>query len=67
MEKQVVLFGAGASYGAREPRPPLGKELHQQVLRYFDKKYNELSAWEPDIWDPENVRQLLKNQLKNAS
>jgi hypothetical protein len=46
MEKQVVFFGAGASYGAREPRPPLGKDLHQWVLGYFETKWDELSGWE---------------------
>lgn len=30
------MFGAGASHGARCPRPPLGAELHVYVRRYLD-------------------------------
>lgn len=69
-----MIFGAGASYGAREPRPPLGKDLHQWVLRYFEKKYNELHLWENEPgteWENEPgseiVRQTLKGKLKNAT
>lgn len=74
MEKQVVFFGAGASYGAREPRPPLGIELHQRVLWHFEKIYEEMNTWENEPgteWENEPgseiVRQRLTNHLKNAS
>jgi hypothetical protein len=75
MENRVVLLGAGASNGAREePRPPLGKELHQRVLRYFEKTYNDWHRWENEPgtkWKYEHgseiVRQRLKDHLKNAS
>jgi hypothetical protein len=68
MITNVVIFGAGASFGARMPPtgPPLGKELHQWVLRYFEKKYNELHLWENEP-GTEIVRQRLKDHLKNAS
>jgi hypothetical protein len=65
MEKQVVFFGAGASYGAREPRPSLGKDLHQWVLQYLNKKikldWDFLEA-DGDI----QIIQYLKNKLKVA-
>jgi hypothetical protein len=66
MEKQVVFFGAGASYGAREPRPPLGKDLHQWVLKYFNKKYDELHDWEQGM-ESEIVRLKVKRYLENAT
>jgi hypothetical protein len=66
MRENVVIFGAGASYGAREPRPPLGKDLHQWVLGYFETKWDELSGWENE-WDTVIVRQTLKGKLKNAT
>ena len=66
MRENLVIFGAGASYGAREPRPPLGKDLHQWILGYFEKKYDELGEWEQE-WGTDNVRQILKGKLKNAT
>jgi hypothetical protein len=66
MRENVVIFGAGASYGAREPKPPLGKHLHQWVLRYFEKNYDELAQWEQE-WGTDIDRQILKDKLKNAT
>ena len=66
MRENVVIFGAGASYGAREPKPPLGKHLHQWALRYFEKKYDELAQWEQE-WGTDIDRQILKDTLKNAT
>ena len=36
--KEVVIFGAGASHGARNPRPPLGDSLHRYILKYLEAK-----------------------------
>ena len=45
--RRVVLFGAGASYGARsEPRPPLGHELLEYVADYLEEKVGELVEWD---------------------
>jgi hypothetical protein len=34
----LLVIGAGASHGARacDPRPPLGSQLAQYLLRWFD-------------------------------
>jgi len=45
--RKIVLFGAGASRGAREePSPPVGNELHEYVGKYLDKKFPELREWD---------------------
>lgn len=36
--QELFVFGAGASYGARTPRPPLGNNLHQYVRDYLAVK-----------------------------
>ena len=70
MEKvnRVVLFGAGASYGAREPRPPLGKDLHCYVLKYLQMAWDELSELEDgDGARTEEVRKKLEQLLEKES
>lgn len=71
--RRIVLFGAGASYGARaDPCPPLGTELHEYVGRYLGKKCSELREW--DSYDvttdsetaTHGVRYELKQLLANA-
>ncbi len=45
--RRVVLFGAGASYGARrEPRPCLGFQLHDYVRDYLKRVWSELNDLE---------------------
>lgn len=70
---KAVLFGAGASYGARpELRPPLGKYLHEYVARYLEKAWGELEEW--DSFDGNTAskpiryasRDRLKRLLKNT-
>ena len=62
MEKQVLFFGAGASYGARNsPSPPLGKCLHKWVLKYFYKKYDELEA----DWEQERGKDIIRSKIKD--
>lgn len=65
MEKTVFLFGAGASHGAREPRPPLGKDLHNYVLRYLNAAWDELSELDTEATDV-TIRRRLKELLTNA-
>lgn len=71
--RRIVLFGAGASYGARdELRPPLGHTLHEYVRRYLEKKFSELREW--DFYDVttdsvtacHGVRNKLKQLLAKA-
>lgn len=71
--RRIVLFGAGASYGARsEHRPPLGTGLLGYVERYLGKKFPELREW--DSYDvatdsmtaTQGVRNKLKQLLANA-
>lgn len=71
--RRIVLFGAGASHGARpEPCPPLGAQLHEYVGRYLRKKCSELRKW--DSYDvttdseaaTHGVRYKLKQLLANA-
>lgn len=65
---RVVLFGAGASYGAREPQPPLGKDLHCYVRKYLRKAWGELSEIEDgDGSRTEKVREKLEKLLKKES
>lgn len=68
---RVVLFGAGASHGAREPRPPLGKGLHCYVLKYLREAWiirKELNQIEDgDGTRTEEVRKKLEELLKKAS
>jgi hypothetical protein len=58
--KEVVIFGAGSSYGARIPRPPLGASLHHYILKYLDAKRRVDSPF-PDCVgrDIEKVTQKL--------
>ena len=70
MEKvnRVVLFGAGASHGAREPRPPLGKGLHCYVRKYLLKAWTELREIEDgDGSRTDEIRKKLEQRLKNES
>lgn len=66
MKKNVVILGAGASYGAREPKPPLGNTLHKWVLDYFREKYDELSDWE-NSGEEEINRKRIKKLLEEAT
>lgn len=72
MEKvnRVILFGAGASHGAREPRPPLGKHLHCYVLKYLQtaheqRELNELGDGDESRTEEvcKKLEELLKNEL----
>jgi hypothetical protein len=66
MEKRVVLFGAGASYGARpNPSPPMGKYLHKWVL----KNLNNLIKNDQDLLEADGklpITQKLKSRLEGA-
>lgn len=71
--RRIVLFGAGASHGARsEPCPPLGTQLHEYVGWYLRKKCSELREW--DSYDvttdsdtaTHGVRYELRQLLANA-
>lgn len=48
-KNEVVLFGAGASYGARDPHPPMGRELHCYVRQYLHKACGELGYLEDGV------------------
>lgn len=66
--RRVVLFGAGASHGAgREPRPPLGFQLHNYVRDYLKAVWSELN----DLEDSDGsrtcrVRKELDRRLDGA-
>lgn len=66
MKKQVAFFGAGASYGARNnPSPPLGQDLHTWVVKYFERKYDELDVWTKEPW-LESFRDEVIHDLNNS-
>ena len=63
--RRVVLFGAGASYGARpEPRPPLGYRLHKYVRDYLKASWSELNPLEDG--NGTQVRTELDRRLHGA-
>ena len=66
--RRVVLFGAGASYGARpEPRPPLGTQLHRYVQDYLKAAWSELNDLEDcDGTTTSRVRKELDCRLRGA-
>lgn len=71
--RRVVLFGAGASHGARdEARPPVGNKLHEYVAAYLEKKFRELREWDShdvttdSMTATHGVRNKLKQLLANA-
>ena len=71
--RKIVLFGAGASHGARSAdRPPLGNRLHEYVGTYLERKFHELREWDSydDTTDSETathgVRYELRQLLANA-
>lgn len=41
-KQELFIFGAGASYGARMPSPPLGNQLHAYVQAFLRAKWSEL-------------------------
>ncbi len=64
----VFIFGAGASYGARKPHPPLGKDLHRYVREYLCTAWEELGDLEDgDGTVTEKVRKELRELLDRAS
>ena len=67
MFERIILFGAGSSYGARKPSPPLGKWLHGCVKKYLKKKWDELDAFEDDGGLSEQVRQKLNQYLEDTT
>ena len=66
--RRVVLFGAGASYGARrEPRPRLGSQLHDYVRDYLKAVWSELNDLEDsDGTRTSRVRKELDRRLHGA-
>lgn len=65
--RRIMLFGAGASHGARlEHRPPLGTTLHDYVERYLGKKFSELREWDSyDVTtDSVTASHGVRNELK---
>lgn len=61
---KVFVFGAGASHGARTPSPPLGKDLHQYVLKYLWSTWRERHHLEEDDYPTtETVRLELRDHL----
>ena len=44
--QELFIFGAGASYGARTPRPRLGNLLHAYVQAFLHAKWSDLSYLE---------------------
>lgn len=71
--RRVVLFGAGASFGARpELDPPVGQNLHEYVGRYLEKKFPALREWDSydvttdSVTASHGVRNKLKHLLVKA-
>ena len=66
--RRVILFGAGASYGARrEPRPRLGSQLHDYVRDYLKAVWSELNDLEDsDGTRTSHVRKELDRRLQGA-
>jgi hypothetical protein len=71
--RRVVLFGAGASAGARsEPRPPLGHELLKYVADYLEEKVGELVEWDLSklkdriVTEPSRSFEHLANHLSSC-
>ena len=59
--KEIVVFGAGASHGARNPRPPLGADLHRYVLQYLDGVKKRDMPQEQRSSDIEDVTKILQS------
>ncbi|CAI4033909.1 hypothetical protein DNFV4_04351 [Nitrospira tepida] len=66
--KRVFLLGAGASHGARTPRPPLGTTLHQYLIRYLKAAWDELKQLEDDDGTiSSSVRDELQKHLASTT
>jgi hypothetical protein len=65
--RRVVVFGAGASHGSRDPRPPLGAELHVYVRKYLCAAWNELGCLEEGAEFPtDRIRRELRARLDDT-
>lgn len=66
--KRVFLLGAGASHGARTPRPPLGTTLHQYLIGYLKAAWDELKQLEEDDGTiSSSVREELQKHLASTT
>jgi hypothetical protein len=62
LKSLLIIVGAGASYGAREPRPPLGANLLNYVRKYVGLVKEEFSK-APCKWHPLEEEELSSLDL----
>ena len=62
--RRIVVFGAGASHGARTPSPPLGADLHRYVRKYLCAVWDEVGCLEEGAEFPtDRIRHKLRASL----
>jgi len=62
--RRIVVFGAGASHGARIPSPPLGTDLHRYVRKHLCAAWDELGSLEEQAEFPtDRIRHKLRGWL----